>query len=222
MRARGMLGDLVNPREVPTSVWLSSSQYDYTEDARISTSGDRMLPWPVGTIRPLEERRRIVVHDPRGPSCSARWPGQEPQGVGATCIRQKGGTGFGVRPLLPREVWGIQGGSSHEWKLLSPDEERPALQGAVRALPARTAAILISGLEQTRQECQDNTRAGVGHDPLEAAAREATQRWFLAWSKNPVQPSAALPQEEEKAGALKDEPPEHRHSSAETQYLATG
>ena len=46
-----------------------------------------------------------------------------------------------VKPLLPVEIWRIQGGCLKEWEALLADGAHPVelLRGAARALPSSTA-----------------------------------------------------------------------------------
>ena len=64
-------------------------------DPRISTTGDRMLPWPCGTWTPegLGRAGRMVVHDPRGPCCTARAKADPVRGYTNTLVADIAGQG---------------------------------------------------------------------------------------------------------------------------------
>ena len=131
-------------------------------------------------------------HDPRGPACSAKWPGKEPQGPGGTLIRQLGGRLLGVRPLLPQEVWKVQGGHQAEWDALPEGKEQEALRGAVQALPRRTAETCLKWAAEAMSNIGKGDKSGVCHDPIEASSWQAVLRWLRAWKASPSRPAAAL------------------------------
>ena len=61
-------------RPVLDELYLNLEEGTLLLDPRISTSGERMMPWPRGTWQPKGASRsqRAVVHDPRRPCHTAR------------------------------------------------------------------------------------------------------------------------------------------------------
>ena len=197
---------LIPADQVGTELWVKPEEFDYREDARMCTTGNRMLPWPVGTIRAWDSRQRLVVHDEKGPACSAKWPGKHPVGPGGTLIRQVGGPSHGVRSLLPEEVWRIQGGDRSAWAEGDTPGENTALRMAVQALPPKSAAAMLTWAESLRQSTprQTEARAGGCPDPREVSAWQATRRWLYAWASHPQQPSLGLVEDEKTGGLTRD------------------
>ena len=72
--------------EVGTVVW----------DPRMATTGDPLLPKPVGTLQEGDKRR--VIHSADGPCCTIRWPGDELLGPGATLVHVAGRGRGRIRP----------------------------------------------------------------------------------------------------------------------------
>ncbi len=187
---RGVEHLLAQPQEVPTELWLTADAFQYVEDSRMCTSGDRMLPWPVGTVRPLDSRQRQVVHDPRGPICSARWPGTPPPWGWA----ERSSARWEGKPSALDPSRGKKSGGSKEAPPLSKgrDIQEKEMRAAVQALPARTAeGCLIWGESALAELESQHARCGGCKDRLEDSAWEATAKWLRAWRLQPYRPSEA-------------------------------
>ena len=112
-------------------------------DPRISITGDRMLPKPCGarTPRGKGQARRMAVHDPRGPRCTARAKPDPVRGYANTMVAEAADSGWRVRPPRPKEVWRAQGGPAALWDPLGRAGVAVAdrMRAAARALPRRAA-----------------------------------------------------------------------------------
>lgn len=70
---------------------------------RISTSGDRMLPWPAGHVKVTEKEGKQLVYDIRGPALT-------PKKGKPVYLVDYGGEGQAVRRLSDEEEWIANGG----------------------------------------------------------------------------------------------------------------
>jgi hypothetical protein len=192
------------------SLWLDHESETLVLNSRVSTTGDRMLPWPAGHLAPGGGRPRELVHDPRGPAGTFRWPGEGFRGTGAILVIDDRLGVTAVRKLSHEEVWRIQGGDQVLWDHLRGRSyrEEDIVKSAVRAMPPKTAAALLSWAERTLQlatkhgETQD--KAGMCNDRDEEAAWSTTLRWLQAWKASPGRPSTQFVTED--SARLKEEP----------------
>ena len=187
-----MLPYLAKEDRLPDEVWLLDSS-KVTWDPRMSTSGKRSLPWPVGSVK--IDGQKWVVHSTSGPACTSRWPGDAITGVGGTLIRGVRENTGKVRRLISEEVWALHGGSLDDWtdELKKGTSESALLKRAVASMPPRSADRLVHWAEEAlRGEERGDYRAGQCPDPEERAAWATVQRWLRAWKKDPSRPSRAL------------------------------
>ena len=114
------------------------------------TTGDQLLPKPDGHVK-LGGAKHLV-HRADGPIGTVRWPGQEPQGPGAT----------------HQEVWRVQGGSDEAWRehKAAGQSEGELLKAAARALAPEAAKAIVGAVACATQQEADK-RAGVRWDPKE-------------------------------------------------------
>ena len=162
---------------------LSPPQYVFTREPNIITTGDKWLPRPVGHLYDKSQGKRHLVHSAKGVACGPRLKGDPLRIPGGTLIDD--GTGA-VRPLLPAEVWEMQGGSLQEWEESSPTKRSSLMVSAVRE-PGWQVALVILQLA-TSQEVE---KSGV-LDPDEILAHEQLEVWLKAWGRNPAKPSEEL------------------------------
>ncbi len=135
----------------------------------ISTSGDRLMPWPLGTLESLDEGRRTrhVLHDPRGPCHTVRGKPDPVKAYSNTLLWADGH----VRRLSPKELWHAQGGTDTGWVLLREDGWKidELLQVAARALPPATARAAVQWALRALQDdvppLDERPKVGSGHDP---------------------------------------------------------
>jgi hypothetical protein len=161
----------------------------------ISTSGDRLMPWPLGTLEILDEGRRTrhVLHDPRGPCHTVRGKPDPVKGYSNTLLWADGH----VRRLSPKELWHAQGGTDTGWVLLREDGWKidELLQVAARALPPAIARAAVQWALRALQDdvppLDERPKVGSGHDPERQANDAALAAWLRCWREDPRRPQDA-------------------------------
>ena len=88
---------------------LQPPDFVFTRDPNIVTTGDPWLPKPVGHLLEKSTGERHLVHSHRGPACGPRHRGHPLKIPGGTLVEDGSGD---VRPLLPEELWEMQGGKA--------------------------------------------------------------------------------------------------------------
>lgn len=155
----------------------------FTREPTIVTTGDPWLPRPVGHVVDKETNARYLVHSVKGVACGPRLVGDPLKIPGGTLLED--GTGA-VRPLLPEEVWEMQGGDQTSWEATSDDQKPLLVRAAVREIGWQAAQSLLQAVSGQAFE-----RAGV-LDPDEIQAQEQLEVWLKAWGRNPRNPSQEL------------------------------
>jgi len=197
--------------------WLDD-QGEVLLDPKIRSTGNPLLPKPAGHI--TIGGTKHLLHSPDGPAGTARWPGQEPTGPGATLLYIPGGTQGRVRALTPIEVWRIHGGSNEAWEAFRAEgkSDEDLLRAAARALPPESAQTLLRIVSEALEG--GAAKVGVCHDPEEQAAWEATRRWFRAWAISPNDPAGELLRQDREGvgGALSDDIHKNRKRSQAVRF----
>lgn len=150
-----------------------------TEVRRISTSGDRMLPWPAGHVK-IGEKGKQLVYDIRGPALT-------PKKDKPIYVADYAGQGQAVRRLSGEEEWIANGGDYATLaKLKEAGAEEATLKAeAVRCCPQATAHHLVGWAERCRQ---DGGKVGVCYDQDRERADVTVATWLRAWRGCPSGP----------------------------------
>ena len=149
---------------------------------RISTSGDRMLPWPAGHARSFEEGRKQLVYDIRGPALTPR----RNEEMLVVDYMNKDSP---VRYLSIEEEWLANGGT---WTQIHQARTRGMteadLKGEIlRCMPQRTAHHLMGWVERIRLEGKD-AKVGVCPDNDRHKMDDVVKAWLRAWRGAPGGP----------------------------------
>ena len=147
---------------------------------RISTSGDRMLPWPAGHVRINGNEGKQLIYDVRGPALT-------PKRGKTIYVTDYGGEGKAVRSMSSEEEWIVNGG---DYATLARMREAGAKDSdlkneAVRCFPQTTAHHLIGWAERCGQ---DGTKVGVCYDQDREKADFTVAAWLRAWRGCPSGP----------------------------------
>ncbi|CAE8678476.1 unnamed protein product, partial [Polarella glacialis] len=212
---------LLVPDEVGPECWLRAGTFE--RDPRIATTGDPLLPRPVGHFR---DDRGKKFHSPNGPTCGPNTTGGYPAGWGNTLPLIEAPGFPAVRKLDDREIWRLQGGDDAEWErdAVSPEKKRELMMRAIREPGWQSAQMMLAWAEEVFASNSNSDKAGGCVDPEEEEAKKALEAWFQAWSRNPNKPSECLPVKAKKewtcpshvAGGLKKgSAPKARHAPPE-------
>jgi len=150
--------------------------------SRISTSGDRMLPWPAGHAKGAGLQRKQLVYDIRGPALTPRREGE----MLVVDYQQKG---CPVRHLTVEEEWLANGGSRTQIQqarmrgMTDSDLKKETL----RCMPQRTAHHMMGWLERMRRTEADS-KVGVCRDEDRRKMDEVVRVWLQAWRGTPGRP----------------------------------
>ena len=147
---------------------LCPPDYLFTREPNLITTGDKWLPKPVGHLVDVRAGSRHLVHSTRGPACGPRLRGERLKIPGGTLLED--GTGL-VRPLLPDEVWEMQGGLAEDWRSADSKRKDRMIAAAVREPGWQAAMSLMQALTGT------DGKAGV-LDPDEIQAHEQLEVWL--------------------------------------------
>ena len=166
--------------EVAPPRWLDES-VEIRLNAKISTTGDRMLPWPAGHYAVDNEKQ--LLYDIRGPALTAK------KGFDMVVIDHRGEKTQG-RIIHPAEEWLLNGGRVEELRLLKENgtNEEELRRDAMRKCPQQTCHRVIAWLERWRQNPNLVQRVGVCRDRDRAAADAQVRAWMLAWKGNREHP----------------------------------
>ena len=149
---------------------------------RISTTGDRMLPWPAGHAKGLEGGRKQLVYDIRGPALTPR---KEEEMLVVDYLNKESP----VRHLTIEEEWLTNGGTRtqiHQARTRGMSDQD--LKGeTLRCMPQRTAHHLMGWAERARIEGQEN-KVGVCRDKDRRKMDDVVQAWLRAWRGTPEAP----------------------------------
>ncbi|CAE8597095.1 unnamed protein product, partial [Polarella glacialis] len=214
---------LLVPDEVGPECWLRAGTFE--RDPRIATTGDPLLPRPVGHFRD-DRGKKFLAHSPSGPTCGPNTTGGYPAGWGNTLLLIEAPGFPAVRKLDDREIWRLQGGDDAEWErdAVSPEKKRELMMRAIREPGWQSAQMMLAWAEEVFASNSNSDKAGGCVDPEEEEAKKALEAWFQAWSRNPNKPSECLPVKAKKewicpshvAGGLKKgSAPKARHAPPE-------
>ncbi|CAE8601345.1 unnamed protein product, partial [Polarella glacialis] len=214
---------LLVPDEVGPECWLRAGTFE--RDPRIATTGDPLLPRPVGHFRD-DRGKKFLVHSPNGPTCGPNTTGGYPAGRENTLLLIEAPGFPAVRKLDDREIWRLQGGDDAEWErdAVSPEKKRELMMRAIREPGWQSAQMMLAWAEEVFASHSNSDKAGGCVDPEEEEAKKALEAWFQAWSRNPNNPSECLPVKAKKewicpshvAGGLKKgSAPKARHAPPE-------
>ena len=150
-------------------------------NAKISTSGDRMLPWPAGHL--YIEGEKQLIYDARGPALTfrkdAKMPIVDHQGRDSQC-----------RWLRPEEEWIINGGRIEELEAMREVGAASCQfkDGAIKRMPQNSAHHILAWLERERQRGGDQ-RVGLCADRDRQNTDEQVKAWLKAWKGNSGNPA---------------------------------
>ena len=155
---------------------------DVALSSRISTTGDRMLPWPAGHAKGLEGGRKQLVYDIRGPALTPR---KEEEMLVVDYLNKENP----VRYLTIEEEWLTNGGTRtqiHQARTRGMSDQD--LKGeTLRCMPQRTAHHLMGWAERTRTEGEES-KVGVCRDKDRRKMDDVVRTWLRAWRGNPEAP----------------------------------
>ena len=154
--------------------WLDD-EWEVCLSRRISTSGEKMLPWPAGHCWPVGDKsKKRLIYDVRGPALTPR-----KDEVMAVYDPRAKEANKGVRWLSIDEEWLANGGQQEANAILRQaggcDED--IKNEVLRRMPQRTAHCFMSWAEKGRQ----------GGGSVCAANRVVTS-WLSAWRRRPDAP----------------------------------
>ena len=182
------LGSALLPLEaVDDALWMEEPEWEIHWNSRIATTGNPLLPRPVGKAHHLASGAVSLIYDaegpgstPRGPECTTGWPGM-------LILDSRGGPPR-CRRLSPLELWSVAGGTAKAWDaaLEAGLTVEDLAVGAARMCPAATASVMTRAGEALLRE--PTARAGVGPDPEEDVMRDRLGRWLSAWEESPLHP----------------------------------
>ena len=160
--------------------WIDSN-YQVQLNAKISTSGDRMLPWPAGHI--VDNQNKVLIYDARGPALTFKKQSK-------MAIVDLHGQSVQCRWLQPEEEWLINGGRIEELEVMREAGATSAQfkEGAIRHMPQQTAHHFLAWLERHRQS-EEVKKVGLCRDRDRAEADGQVKAWLKAWRGTPENPA---------------------------------
>ena len=154
---------------------------------KISTSGDRMLPWPAGHYK--EADKKELLYDIRGPALTCR------KGRSMIVLDHRGER-VQARKLGAEEEWLLNGGRIEELHLLreaGADEEFFKKDAAMK-FPQQSAHRLMAWFERWRTERtqtqEADSKVGVCKDLDRINADDQVRAWMRAWKGDQKNPRA--------------------------------
>eukprot|EP00913_Durusdinium_trenchii_P006898 g6489.t1 len=166
--------------------WLASD-VEVTLNNKISTSGDRMLPWPAGHYK--EGDKKELPYDIRGPALTCR------KGRSMVVLDHRG-EAVQARAISAEEEWLLNGGRLEELHLLREAGAKVNFfkKDAAMKFPQQSAHHLLSWYERWRQGISEGPeaggRVGVCRDPDRVHADEQVRAWMRAWQGDNHNPRA--------------------------------
>eukprot|EP00913_Durusdinium_trenchii_P011460 g10760.t2 len=183
---------------------------ELTLNTKISTTGDRMLPWPAGHCMSIggdEKERKELVYDIRGPALTCR------RGRTMMVVDHRGTTAQ-VRRITAEEEWLLNGGGIDELRTLHElgTTTNYYKKDAAMKFPQQSAHRILSWFERWRQDSHEADRAedqkvGVCYDEDRFNTDEQVKAWMRAWQGDHQNPRASYEKwlASQKAGGLDDE-----------------
>ena len=155
---------------------------DIILSSRISTTGDRMLPWPAGHAKETGGGKKRLVYDIRGPALTPR---KDEEMLVVDYLNKESP----VRHLTVEEEWLTNGGTRtqiHQARLRGMNDQD--LKGeTLRCMPQKTAHHVMGWAERTRLEGEER-KVGVCRDEDRRKMDEVVQTWLRAWKGTPGGP----------------------------------
>ena len=147
-------------------------------NSKISTSGDRMLPWPAGHYKDTESKE--LLYDIRGPALTCR------KGRSMVVLDHRGER-VQARRVGEEEEWILNGGRLEELHRLreeGADREFFKKEAAMK-FPQQSAHRLVAWFERWRQEAdkplEAHGKVGVCRDRDRNKADDQVRAWMRAW-----------------------------------------
>ena len=165
-------------------VWLDDG-WEVCLSRRISTSGEKMLPWPAGHCWPDGDRsRKRLIYDVRGPALTPK-----KDEVMAVYDPKAKEANRGVRWLSVDEEWLINGGQHDASALVrqTGGGDEDLKEEVLKKMPQRTAYCIMGWAERMRQE-GERTKVGVCIDRDRLEADRVVAHWLSAWKLRPEAP----------------------------------
>ena len=155
---------------------------EVTLSSRISTSGDRMLPWPAGHARVASAGKKQLVYDIRGPALTPR---RDEEMLAVDYLNKESP----VRRLTKDEEWLTNGGSRSQLQQarMRGMTDQELKSETLRCMPQRTAHHLMGWLERLRQAGEES-KVGVCLDEDGRKMDEVVRTWLRAWRGAPNAP----------------------------------
>ncbi|CAK9010326.1 unnamed protein product [Durusdinium trenchii] len=184
-----VLGALHDGRSVKPE-WLDRNT-ELTLNSKISTSGDRMLPWPAGHFRENHiDDQKELLYDIRGPALTCR------KGRSMVVLDHRG-TEVQARRLGPEEEWLLNGGRLDDVRALHElgSSQEYFKKNAAMKFPQQSAPRIVAWFERWRQDqetadASSEAKVGVCTDPDRLKADEHVRAWMRAWQGDHQNPQA--------------------------------
>ena len=154
--------------------WLDDA-WEVCLSKRISTSGEKMLPWPAGHCWPGGDRgRKRLIYDVRGPALTPK-----KDEVMAVYDPKAKEANRGVRWLSVDEEWLINGGQHDASALVrrAGGKDEDLKEEVLKKMPQRTAHCIMGWAERMRQE-GERTKVGVCIDRDRLEADRVVAHWL--------------------------------------------
>ena len=186
--------------------WLDDD-WEVCLSRRISTSGEKTLPWPAGHYWPRGEKsKKRLIYDIRGPSLT---PKKDEAMVVADL--HAGEANKGVRRLSADEEWLVNGGTQEASTMVRQAGGNDGdIKGEVlRSMPQKTAHCLMGWIERGRQDGLQG-KVGVCSDRDRVEADRVIESWLRSWRSCPAGPRRGF-EDESRLRRLADESVEPSH-----------
>ena len=159
---------------------------------KISTSGDRMLPWPAGHFASSQDgEAKELIYDIRGPALTCR------RGKSMVVLDHRGAE-VQARRLGAEEEWLLNGGRLEDVHMLRELGTKQDFfkKDAAMKFPQQSAHRLVAWFERWRQDRPEadpagQERVGVCFDADRARADEQVKAWMRAWQGDHQNPRAS-------------------------------
>eukprot|EP00913_Durusdinium_trenchii_P026135 g24517.t1 len=169
---------------------------------KISTSGDRALPWPAGHFASSQDgETKELIYDIRGPALTCR------RGKSMIVLDHRGAE-VQARRLGAEEEWLLNGGRLEDVHMLHELGTKQDFfkKDAAMKFPQQSAHRLVAWFERWRQDRPEadpaaQERVGVCFDADRAKADEQVKAWMRAWQGDHQNPRASYERSGGSSGA---------------------
>lgn len=186
--------------------WLGDD-WEVCLSRRISTSGEKMLPWPAGHCWPKGNKsKKRLIYDVRGPALTPK----KDEAMAIYDPRAKEAN-KGVRWLSIDEEWLANGGQQEANAILrqAGGSDEDIKNEVLKRMPQRTAHCFMGWAERRRQE-GDRPKVGVCSDRDRTEADRVVTSWLSAWRRRPDAPRQEFEEQMRRARqAREQEEPTH-------------